>query len=96
MLHAAKGIPAWRAPRIVPLMVGTGLAEGGGLFLLLSSLHGNGSLAPTLLAAVLVGARWVLWRRYRACAGRRTARARPRSTRRHGGCAGPARSRRWR
>jgi phenylacetyl-CoA:acceptor oxidoreductase subunit 2 len=66
MLNAAKGIPAWRLPQLVPLVVGTGLAEGGGLFLLFSSLLGRGSLALTLLAALPIGARWVLWRRYRA------------------------------
>jgi phenylacetyl-CoA:acceptor oxidoreductase subunit 2 len=66
MLNAAKGIPAWRTPQLVPLVVGTGLAEGGGLFLLFSSLLGSGSLALTLLAALLIGARWILWRRYRA------------------------------
>jgi len=66
MLNAARGIPAWRVPQLVPLVVGTGLAEGGGLFLLLSTLLGRGSLALTLLAALLIGARWILWRRYRA------------------------------
>ena len=66
MLNAARGIPAWRLPQLVPLVIGTGLAEGGGLFLLLSSLLGRSSLAPTLLAALLIGARWILWRRYRA------------------------------
>ena len=33
ILFGAKGIPAWRAPLIVPLIVATGLAEGGGLLL---------------------------------------------------------------
>ena len=33
ILKAAKGIPAWREPLIVPLLVFTGLAEGGGLWL---------------------------------------------------------------
>lgn len=65
MLNAAKGIPAWRAPRVVPLLVGTGLAEGGGVFLLSSLLHGSGSVALTVLAALLIVARWVAWRRYR-------------------------------
>ena len=27
ILHMAKGIPAWREPRVVPLIVATGLAE---------------------------------------------------------------------
>ena len=33
ILKEAKGIPAWRASWIVPLMVATGFAEGSGLFL---------------------------------------------------------------
>ncbi|MGZ5234899.1 MAG: hypothetical protein ACXWCV_01150 [Caldimonas sp.] len=65
MLNAAKGIPAWREPRVVPLLVCTGLAEGGGLFLLSSLVHGSGSVALTLIAALLIVARWVAWRRYR-------------------------------
>ena len=33
ILHAAKGIPAWRAKPMPPLLVATGLAEGAGLYL---------------------------------------------------------------
>lgn len=66
MLNAARGIPAWREPRVVPLLVVTGLAEGGGLFLLSSTLHGTGSVALSAVAAMAVLARWLLWRRYRA------------------------------
>ena len=65
MLNAAKGIPTWREPRVVALLVGTGLAEGGGLFLLSSSVHGIGNVALTLVAALLIAARWLAWRRYR-------------------------------
>lgn len=65
MLNAAKGIPAWRAPQLVPLLVCTGLAEGGGLFLISSLLHGIGSVALAFVTALLIVARWVLWRRYR-------------------------------
>jgi hypothetical protein len=32
ILQAAKGIPAWREPLTVPLLVATGLAEGAGLY----------------------------------------------------------------
>ena len=39
-MQAAKGIPAWREPLTVPLIVATGLAEGGGLWLLLASTAG--------------------------------------------------------
>src|SRR6185436_17826030 len=34
ILRAAKGIPAWRAAEVVPLILSTGLAEGLGLALL--------------------------------------------------------------
>ncbi|MEO8719241.1 MAG: hypothetical protein ABI423_13580, partial [Burkholderiales bacterium] len=33
ILRASKGIPAWRAPQVVPLIVSTALAEGAGLAL---------------------------------------------------------------
>ena len=36
ILHMAKGIPAWREPRVVPLIVATGLVEGGGLLMLVA------------------------------------------------------------
>jgi phenylacetyl-CoA:acceptor oxidoreductase subunit 2 len=37
ILHASKGIPAWRAPQVVLVTVGTGLAEGAGLALLFTT-----------------------------------------------------------
>jgi phenylacetyl-CoA:acceptor oxidoreductase 26-kDa subunit len=65
ILRAAKGIPAWRTPALVPLVVATGLAEGAGLFLFSSLPHGTGSVPIALLAAGLIATRWLLWRRYR-------------------------------
>lgn len=67
MLQAAKGIPAWREPRLVPLIVATGLAEGGGLFLLgwaLGVTMQRPGLAWGLFALVLL-ARWVAWMGWR-------------------------------
>lgn len=61
ILRAAKGIPAWRAPQVVPLIVSTGLAEGAGLALLF--------LAPPELVfsfSILLLVRLWAWRRYRA------------------------------
>ena len=58
ILHAAKGIPAWRVPQVVPLLLLTGLAEGAGLALLFG--------APAAPLAVLVVARLWAWQRYRA------------------------------
>jgi len=61
ILRAAKGIPAWRAPEVVPLIVATGLAEGAGLALLFSQ--------QTLLIGLFILAvalRALAFRRYRA------------------------------
>ncbi|HEX9184671.1 MAG TPA: hypothetical protein VF876_15550 [Burkholderiales bacterium] len=33
ILHASKGIPAWRAPQVVLLVISTGIAEGAGIAL---------------------------------------------------------------
>ena len=64
ILRASKGIPAWRAPQIVALIVGTGLAEGAGLALLFNQ-------SPLLLTAFVLAvvARCVAWMRYRAAVG---------------------------
>ena len=51
MLNAARGIPAWRHPRAVPLMVVTGLAEGAGV----------GVLVGTLAPPAIVAAAWLAW-----------------------------------
>ncbi len=65
MLQAAKGIPAWREPLIVPLIVLTGLAEGGGLCL--AARAADAAAAPLLLtlAGAAILARGVVWRAYR-------------------------------
>lgn len=61
ILRASKGIPAWRAPEVVPLVLTTALAEGAGLCALFS-LHY--SVAGLLALAVLT--RSLAWSRYRA------------------------------
>ena len=38
ILEQSKGIPAWRNPRVIALIMATGLAEGCGLFLLLAAV----------------------------------------------------------
>lgn len=66
ILRAARGIPAWREPRIVPLIVATGLAEGAGLWLLATGPHAP---APPWLWALFAGAllvRLLLWNAWRA------------------------------
>lgn len=76
MLQASKGIPAWREPLLVPLMVTTGLAEGGGLFWLGAAWHGAASAPLLLLFGALVLLRFALWRPWRR---RIEARAAPRA-----------------
>ena len=61
ILRAAKGIPAWREPRLVPLVVVTALTEGCGL-LVVSGLVAD---AWQVALAVLVLARFVAWIAYR-------------------------------
>lgn len=65
IIQAAKGIPAWRASRTVPLMIFTGLAEGLGLLCFVSTLAGWSSQVwmPATLVALLV-LRALTWRSY--------------------------------
>jgi len=61
ILRAAKGIPAWRAPEVVPLVLATSLAEGAGITLLFDP----DSFALALFVAGLI-ARGMAWSGYRA------------------------------
>lgn len=54
MLQGARGIPAWRHPRVVPLMIATGLAEGAGLGIVMQLLLDPAAL-PGWAALLLVG-----------------------------------------
>lgn len=61
ILAAAKGIPAWRQPQVVPLVGATGLAEGASVALAFELAAGAAALAVLALAA-----RALTWGRYRA------------------------------
>jgi phenylacetyl-CoA:acceptor oxidoreductase subunit 2 len=66
MLHASKGIPAWRVPQLVPLIIATGLAEGLGLWLLWNAAAGAVPVAAWWAFALLLVVRvalWFAWRR---------------------------------
>jgi phenylacetyl-CoA:acceptor oxidoreductase subunit 1 len=69
ILEQSKGIPAWRIHEIVPLIVATGLVEGGGLFVLLGGAAKWGGMA----VLVLIGVRFLTWRAYRGALGREGA-----------------------
>ena len=52
ILQGARGIPAWREPAIVPLIVSTGLAEGIALLMLLFMIFGGA--ASSLIYALII------------------------------------------
>ena len=60
ILQAAKGIPAWREPLTVPLLVTTGLAEGAGLYWLFAPWWGQGTNLLWLGFGALLALRFVL------------------------------------
>lgn len=67
ILAANKGIPAWRHPRSVPLMVATGLAEGAGLLACVAVLASPAAVAWHLGVLLLfVALRALVWKSYLA------------------------------
>lgn len=66
ILHAAKGVPAWRSPVTPVLVVATALAEGLGLWWAAAAWHAQGTRAGLALLGVALVARlvaWLAWRR---------------------------------
>ncbi|MDH4190427.1 MAG: dimethyl sulfoxide reductase anchor subunit [Betaproteobacteria bacterium] len=71
ILHASKGIPAWRQAEIVALTLATALAEGAGLFLIVAGSFETGSPRSLLaLFVIALVARALAWARYRAALAR--------------------------
>jgi len=71
ILKASKGIPAWREPAVVPLVIATGLTEGVGLAT--AALAATGSMAgraPVIALIALLVAREIAWRVYRSALAR--------------------------
>lgn len=66
MLRAAKGIPAWRDPAILPLVLASGLAEGGGLFVALSAALAAVPGWALFALFALIAARLLAWGAYQA------------------------------
>jgi phenylacetyl-CoA:acceptor oxidoreductase subunit 1 len=66
ILREAKGIPAWREPTVVPLIVTTGLAEGCGLFVAVMAARQSFAHvgAVAIVVVILAASRAVLWSRY--------------------------------
>ena len=78
MLRASKGVPAWRLPAILPLVMSTGLSEGAGLLLLLFALT---PAVPAWLSAVLLALTvlraWAWWSYKAGLAGANAVRSGP-------------------
>lgn len=74
ILEATKGIPTWRSPLIMPLILATGLTEGAGILLLLAPLVVDGG-APEWVSGTLVALLalrlfvWMLYRRRMVAGG---------------------------
>ena len=69
ILAADKGIPAWRHARCLPLVAGTGFAEGAGLLAAAAPFviqHHAGQIAIAAGALALLLVRVLLWRNYLA------------------------------
>ena len=65
ILKASKGIPAWREPAVVPLIISTGLAEGAAILSMLLIVSGAGQVWLLYLLMGLLAWRLVSWRHYR-------------------------------
>jgi phenylacetyl-CoA:acceptor oxidoreductase subunit 2 len=65
LVQGARGIPAWREPLVVPLLVTTGMVEGGGLFFAAMPWHRAGSLWLLAGFGALVLCRILVWLAYR-------------------------------
>ena len=71
ILVASKGIPAWRSPKVLPLIISTGLVEGVGLLMLVAPLFVGFEAVATAqpiilgLALITIAGRVVTWRLYR-------------------------------
>jgi phenylacetyl-CoA:acceptor oxidoreductase subunit 2 len=75
MVHAARGIPAWRAPQVPWLLPLTGLAEGLGLWLVVATFMNERSPRVAGWLGVAIVARWVVYRIYRRRLGTSIAKA---------------------
>ena len=65
MLQGARGIPAWRHPRPVPLIMASGLAEGAGLLAAWGIVAAIGPGRSAGLLALACALRIIAWLAYR-------------------------------
>ena len=65
ILRASKGIPAWREPAVVPLILSTGLAEGAAILTILLIFSSTEQMWLLYLLMGLLACRLVSWQHYR-------------------------------
>ena len=71
ILHAGRGIPAWRAPLMPWMLIATGVYEGFGILAVLCVFIASSMVTPVTVAAgvgVLAAVNAVLWHLYRKSA----------------------------
>ncbi len=64
LVQACKGIPAWRQPAIIRLLITTGLCEGVGLLVVIGFLPTPALSGLTSVLAILLVVRQLAWRAY--------------------------------
>jgi phenylacetyl-CoA:acceptor oxidoreductase subunit 2 len=64
IMHSAKGLPAWRASGVMPLLGLSGLTEGLGIYLLVMAFLGTVPTYLPIAAITLVIARAIAWYAY--------------------------------
>ncbi len=70
ILNSARGLPAWREPRAMPLLGLSGLCEGLAIYLLLNALLGIVPMALLGALIILLAARAMAWHTYVAALAR--------------------------
>lgn len=66
IIHSAKGLPAWRESRIMPLLGISGLTEGLGIYLLVTAILVPVPVLMQFVALTLVIARALAWYAYKS------------------------------
>jgi phenylacetyl-CoA:acceptor oxidoreductase subunit 2 len=64
ILHSARGLPAWREPRVMTLVALSGLVEGLGIYMLVLTISGGVPVFIAPVALTLIIARGYVWHTY--------------------------------
>lgn len=73
ILHASKGIPAWRQKQIIPLIVFTGLTEGTAILVFFATFQSVSLNSLAIALPTLICLRLLAWHNYRKALGHESA-----------------------